>query len=78
MLRLGHGEELLETEKDFSRQGRVNHMLKRRLDLLVKVENLATSLDVPADVGYTCETSQYFYLSTILTRWEVFEAKVGP
>jgi len=37
MLRLGHGEELLETEKDFSRQGRVNHMLKRRLDLLVKV-----------------------------------------
>ena len=78
MLRLGHGEELLETEKDFSRQGRVNHMLKRRLDLLVKVENLATSLDVPADVGYTCETSQYFYLSTILTRWEIFEAKVAP
>ena len=42
------------------------------------MEALATSLDVPADVGYTCETSQYFYLSTILTRWEVFEAKVAP
>ena len=44
MLRLGHGEELLETEKDFSRQGRVNHMLKRRLELLVKVEELGKTL----------------------------------
>ena len=52
LLRLGHGEELLETEKDFSRLGRVNHMLTRRLELLVKVERLATSLEVAADVGY--------------------------
>jgi intron-binding protein aquarius len=37
LLRLGHGEELLETEKDFSRRGRVNYMLMRRLELLVKV-----------------------------------------
>lgn len=72
MLRLGHGEELLETEKDFSRQGRVNHMLKRRLELLVRVEILGKTLDVPADVGYTCETAQYFYLSAVLARWESF------
>ena len=53
LLRLGHGEELLETEKDFSRLGRVNHMLTRRLELLVKVERLGKTLDVSADVGYT-------------------------
>merc|ERR1740117_484455 len=75
LLRLGHGEELLETEKDFSRQGRVNYMLKRRLELLVRVETLGKTLEVTADVGYTCETAQYFYLSTILARWELFEAE---
>ncbi|KAL3922341.1 MAG: hypothetical protein SGPRY_004594 [Prymnesium sp.] len=73
MLRLGHGEELLETEKDFSRLGRVNHMLKRRLELLVRVEMLGKALEVPADVGYTCETAGYFYLSAVLARWEEFE-----
>ena len=72
LLRLGHGEELLETEKDFSRLGRVNHMLTRRLELLVKVERLATSLEVAADVGYTCETAQYFFHSHVLARWEAF------
>jgi len=72
MLRLGHGEELLETEKDFSRLGRVNHMLTRRLELLVRVERLATTLEVPADVGYTCETAQYFFHSHVLARWEAF------
>ena len=75
LLRLGHGEELLGTEKDFSRAGRVNHMLKRRLELLVKVETLGKTLDVSADVGYTCETAQYFYLSSVLARWESFEAE---
>jgi len=74
LLRLGHGEELLETEKDFSRLGRVNHMLTRRLELLVKVERLATSLEVAADVGYTCETAQYFFHSHVLARWEAFGA----
>ena len=74
MLRLGHGEELLETEKDFSRNGRVNHMLKRRLELLVRVETLAKTLEVDADVGYTCETAQYFYLSSVLAKWEQYQA----
>ena len=53
-------------------------MLTRRLDLLVKVERLATSLDVAADVGYTCETSKYFYLSSVLAKWEMFVATVQP
>uniref|UniRef100_A0A0K0D9B0 Intron-binding protein aquarius n=1 Tax=Angiostrongylus cantonensis TaxID=6313 RepID=A0A0K0D9B0_ANGCA len=37
LLRMGHGEEGLETEKDFSRYGRVNHVLRERLRLLSEV-----------------------------------------
>lgn len=37
LLRLGMGEAELETELDFSRTGRVNAMLARRLELLAEV-----------------------------------------
>jgi len=37
LLRLGHGEESLETEKDFSRYGRVNYVLGKRIKLLDEV-----------------------------------------
>ncbi len=37
LLRLGMGEEELETALDFSRVGRVNAMLARRLELLAEV-----------------------------------------
>ena len=40
MLRLGHGEEELATEKDFSRYGRVNFILALRMELLKEVERL--------------------------------------
>ena len=43
-LRLGHGEESLETEKDFSRYGRVNFVLQQRLQLLAEVSRLQRSL----------------------------------
>ena len=33
LLRLGHGEEALETDKDFSRYGRVNYVLAKRMEL---------------------------------------------
>uniref|UniRef100_A0A8C1TIK3 RNA helicase aquarius n=1 Tax=Cyprinus carpio TaxID=7962 RepID=A0A8C1TIK3_CYPCA len=62
LLRMGHGEEELETEKDFSRYGRVNYVLSRRLELLREVARLQESLDVPGDVSYTCETAGHFYL----------------
>ena len=75
MLRLGHGEELLETSKDFTRLGRVNHMLQRRLELLVRVERLATSLGLPADTGATCERAGYFFHSHVLSRWEAFTSE---
>ena len=46
LLRLGHGEEALETEKDFSRYGRVNYVLAKRMELLEKVDKLQASLSV--------------------------------
>lgn len=76
LLRLGHGEEELETEKDFSRYGRVNYVLSKRLYLLYEVGKLAKSLDVHSDVGYTCETASYFYLHHVLSKYEEFIDKV--
>lgn len=76
LLRLGHGEEALETEKDFSRYGRVNFVLAKRLELLEKVSKLQTSLNVPGDVGYTCETAGYFFLYQIQSRWEKYLKEV--
>ncbi|KAG0496871.1 hypothetical protein HPP92_001562 [Vanilla planifolia] len=72
LLRLGQGEQELATDLDFSRQGRVNAMLVRRLELLSEVERLARSLKLPEDVGYTCETAGYFWLVNVYSRWEQF------
>ncbi|XP_026437771.1 RNA helicase aquarius-like [Papaver somniferum] len=74
LLRLGQGEQELATDLDFSRQGRVNAMLVRRLELLAEVERLARSLQLPEDVGYTCETAGYFWLLHVYSRWEQFLA----
>lgn len=74
LLRLGQGEQELATDLDFSRQGRVNAMLVRRLELLAEVERLAKSLQLPEDVGYTCETAGYFWLLHVYSRWEQFLA----
>ncbi|KFM82461.1 Intron-binding protein aquarius, partial [Stegodyphus mimosarum] len=78
LLRLGHGEESLETEKDFSRYGRVNFVLAKRLELLNEVKSLQESLNVPGDVSYTCETAGHFYMYHVLARWEEFLSKVKP
>jgi len=72
LLRLGHGEEALETEKDFSRYGRVNYVLAKRLELLEEVARLQKSLGVPGDVGYTCETARYFFLYQVQSRWDSY------
>ena len=53
MIRLGHGEEELQTAKDFSRYGRVNYLLEKRLEKLSIVDVLAKSLGVKEDVSGT-------------------------
>lgn len=76
LLRMGHGEEELETEKDFSRYGRVNYVLGKRLELLDLVQRLQQSLQVAGDVAYTCETAGHFFRLHILARWEEYLASV--
>ena len=74
LLRLGRGEKDLETDKDFSKHGRVNYCLARRLELLSEVERLAVSLDVAGDVGYTCETAGHFHQHHVRPHLEKFTA----
>ena len=74
LLRLGTGERDLSTEKDFSKWGRVEYSLERRLALLSEVERLATALGVPTDFGYTCETADTMYKFHVAPRILEFEA----
>jgi len=62
LLRLGAGADDLHTDDDYSKWGRVNMTLSRRLELLEEVDRLARSLDLGEDAantaGYTCESAQ--------------------
>jgi hypothetical protein len=73
--RAGAGEKQLATTKDFSKWGRVNHALTRRIALLAEVDRLGASLGVPGDVGYTAETAEYFRLYHVQSRVEEFRAR---
>ncbi|XP_003371810.1 conserved hypothetical protein, partial [Trichinella spiralis] len=76
LLRLGHGEEFLGMGKDFSREGRVNHILEKRLQLLGQVERLQKSIQVVGgDVASSCETALYFYEYQLQPRWFEFQRK---
>jgi len=77
LLRLGHGEEELETKKDFSRYGRVNFILRERKKLLTEVGLLQSSLGIPGEVSYTCETACHFFLYQVLSRWEKYEHQMN-
>uniref|UniRef100_A0A915LBP5 Intron-binding protein aquarius n=1 Tax=Meloidogyne javanica TaxID=6303 RepID=A0A915LBP5_MELJA len=72
LLRMGHGEEALETDKDFSRYGRVNYVLAERKRLLERVEKLCESMEEVGDVSYSCETAGYFFRYSVCKTWENF------
>ena len=72
MVRLGHGSSMLESNNDFTRNGRVNFMLERRKQLLSEVDRLAQVLKVPGDYGYTCEIASNFFLLHVYSRWELY------
>lgn len=74
MLRLGYGENLLETEEEYGKIGRVNAMLERRLKLLQQIQILSESLGMGTQ-EFTCETSMSFWKMHILPRWEKFQSK---
>ncbi|OBZ82904.1 Intron-binding protein aquarius [Choanephora cucurbitarum] len=76
LVRLGHGEEELRSELDFSKHGRVASALERRLALLAQVDRLSQSLAILGEHGSTCETATYFYHVHVLPRWEAFLAQI--
>jgi hypothetical protein len=78
LLRLGIGEKELSVtlDKDFSRYGRINFMLERRIDLLSNVLKLAESINVYTHEEYTCENAILFYEFHIKSRIKEFKNKL--
>lgn len=74
MLRLGHGEEELNTDQNFGKFGRVNSFLERRIFLLQEVDRLSQSLNIEGAHGSTCETAGYFYNIHVLPIWTSYIA----
>ncbi|KAF9175690.1 hypothetical protein BGX21_006167 [Mortierella sp. AD011] len=77
LLRLGHGEEELNTELSFSKYGRVTSFLEKRVNLLSEVDRLAQSLEIGGEHGSTCETAGYFNSYHVVPMWKEFERQVN-
>jgi intron-binding protein aquarius len=60
LVRLGTHTHSGDSE-DFSKLGRINWTLLRRKQLLDIVQHLAVSIGITGDIGYSCETADYFY-----------------
>ncbi|KAM5468181.1 hypothetical protein MauCBS54593_004922 [Microsporum audouinii] len=72
LLRLGHGEEELETESNFGKFGRVESFLENRVKYLAEVDRLAASIGAEGAHGSTCETAGYFNTVYIRPAWIKF------
>ncbi len=72
LLRLGHGEEDLETEINYSKHGRVESFLDNRASYLSEVDRLAANFGAPGAHGNSCETAGYFNAVYIVPAWARF------
>lgn len=72
LLRLGHGEEDLETEGSFGKAGRVESFMESRQLLLSEVNRLAVSIGAPGAHGDSCETADYFDQVFVQPAWTRF------
>ncbi|KAK3374879.1 P-loop containing nucleoside triphosphate hydrolase protein [Podospora didyma] len=72
LLRLGHGEEDLETEGNFSKHGRVESFLENRDRYLREVNRLAASIGAPGAHGNSAETAGYFNSVYVEPAWAKF------
>lgn len=72
LLRLGRGEEELETEGSFSKHGRVESFLENRQRFLYEVNRLAASIGAPGAHGSSAETAGYFNSVYIEPAWAKF------
>jgi intron-binding protein aquarius len=69
LLRLGHGEEDLETDVSYSKHGRVESFLERGQYYLSEVDRLAKNFGAPGAHGSSCETADYFNLVYVKPAW---------
>ncbi|KAF1932760.1 P-loop containing nucleoside triphosphate hydrolase protein [Didymella exigua CBS 183.55] len=69
LLRLGHGEEDLDTEASYSKHGRVESFLERGAYYLAEVDRLAKNFGAPGAHGQSCETADYFNLVYVKPAW---------
>ncbi|KAL8702096.1 MAG: hypothetical protein Q9224_000180 [Gallowayella concinna] len=72
LLRLGHGEEDLDTDVSYSKHGRVESFLDNRGPYLAEVNRLAADLGAPGAHGNSCETAGYFNSVYIIPAWSKF------
>ncbi|KAK0646107.1 P-loop containing nucleoside triphosphate hydrolase protein [Cercophora newfieldiana] len=72
LLRLGHGEEELQTEGSFSKLGRVESFLENRDRYLQEVNRLAASMGAPGAHGNSAETAGYFNAVYVEPVWAKF------
>ncbi|TVY56134.1 Intron-binding protein aquarius [Lachnellula cervina] len=73
LLRLGHGEEELDTEANFSKHGRVESFLQNTGGYLMEVDRLAANFGAPGAHGASAETAGYFNSVYVEPAWTRFE-----
>ncbi|RDW89590.1 DEAD helicase superfamily protein-like protein [Coleophoma cylindrospora] len=73
LLRLGHGEEELDTESNFSKHGRVESFLENRDAYLREVDRLAANFGAPGAHGSSAETAGYFNSVYVEPAWTRFQ-----
>ncbi len=72
LLRLGHGEEDLNTDANYSKHGRVESFLENRSHYLTEVDRLAVNFEAPGAHGSSCETAGYFNSVYVQPAWARF------
>lgn len=72
LLRLGHGEEELETNSNYGKRGRVESFLDNRTQYLAEVERLAANLKAPGAHANSSETAGYFKSVYVDPAWAKF------
>ncbi|GAM88068.1 hypothetical protein ANO11243_060980 [Dothideomycetidae sp. 11243] len=72
LLRLGHGEEELETDANYSKTGRIESLMDRSARYLAEVNRLAASIGAPGAHGNSCETADYFDQVYVKPAWTQF------
>lgn len=76
LVRLGHGQEDLDSTEEWGKAGRIKSFLELRINLLEQVGSLALSLVLPKEHAESCETASYFFTTNIKPMWGKFKSQI--